>query len=185
MKNKTIANPYLEELEPFMGDGGSLPRIMPEERWELVRKYSWGIPDEKTIRAIAKYSPIVEWGAGSGYWASMIAEAGGKISAFDAEKWRTRYYPIGVTDDLNDMPPARTLLLVWPPYESPMAYDATVKHLSLGGEYVAYCGEGAGGCTADDQFHQLLASAFDEVERLMNPTWGALYDETTIHRRKR
>jgi protein-L-isoaspartate O-methyltransferase len=41
------------------------------------------VPNEEAIRQIAVLSPIVEVGAGLGYWASLIAKAGADIVAYD------------------------------------------------------------------------------------------------------
>lgn len=35
----------------------------------LVEKFAWAIPDNRSLRIIAEFSPIVEIGAGKGYWA--------------------------------------------------------------------------------------------------------------------
>lgn len=37
----------------------------------LVRDYAWAIPNHEAIEACAALSPIVEVGAGSGYWAHI------------------------------------------------------------------------------------------------------------------
>jgi hypothetical protein len=51
------------------------------------------------------------------------------------------------------------------------------------GEYVAYVGEGDGGCTADDRFHRVLAERWSEVETVPIPQWYGLHDRLEIYRR--
>lgn len=41
------------------------------------------LPTDSAIQTILKYSPILEIGAGSGYWSAVIDEAGGEIIATD------------------------------------------------------------------------------------------------------
>lgn len=55
----------------------------------------------------------------------------------------------------------RNLLLIWPPYQQPMAFNCA-KLLSVG-KILCYVGEGYGGCTADDAFHEYLESNFEEI----------------------
>ena len=50
----------------------------------LTGEFAWAIPDERAIRILKHFSPIVEVGAGKGYWASLLKKAGGDILAYDA-----------------------------------------------------------------------------------------------------
>lgn len=49
----------------------------------LVTKYAWAVPNPSVLQQIVKYSPLVEIGAGTGYWAKLITDYGGKIVAYD------------------------------------------------------------------------------------------------------
>lgn len=49
----------------------------------LCEKYAWAVPDERALRIISYFSPIVEMGAGKGYWASLLRNRGVDIIAFD------------------------------------------------------------------------------------------------------
>jgi hypothetical protein len=162
-------------------------------RQELVKRYTWAIPNEAAIRAIVSHSPIVEIGAGRGYWAKLIADAGGDIMAFDlrppVKEGNNEYHnesgvyaPIrrgGATAVREHAD--RTLLLCWPPYDTRMAYNA-VKHYT--GTCVIYIGEAWGGCTADDDFHRHMNTQFDEVEEISIPQWPYIKDAMWIYRRK-
>src|SRR5579885_3340312 len=48
------------------------------ERW------AWAVPDEKAIKTLVEHSPVVEIGAGTGYWARLATEAGGDVVAYDS-----------------------------------------------------------------------------------------------------
>lgn len=54
-----------------------------DQRAELVRRYAWAVPDAAAIAALAARSPLVEIGAGTGYWARLLAAAGADIIAYD------------------------------------------------------------------------------------------------------
>lgn len=70
-------------------------RVSPEERadiWseqaavgeDLINKYSWATPDDRAIRIIRNFAPIVEIGCGkNGYWAKCLKKSGVDIVAFD------------------------------------------------------------------------------------------------------
>lgn len=34
----------------------------------LMSKYSWAIPDDNSLNIIKEFSPLIELGAGNGYW---------------------------------------------------------------------------------------------------------------------
>lgn len=38
----------------------------------LIEKYSWAIPDNNTLNIIKEFSPLIELGAGNGYWARYL-----------------------------------------------------------------------------------------------------------------
>jgi hypothetical protein len=50
---------------------------------ELHRKYAWAIPDARALRIIKHFAPVVEMGAGTGYWCSLLRESGVDIVAYD------------------------------------------------------------------------------------------------------
>jgi hypothetical protein len=76
-------NPYLREfrrLEPeLVGPrdyanllhGTSRPSAYDRRVW-WVRRYSFAIPTDAGFATLARYSPIVELGAGIGYWAFLL-----------------------------------------------------------------------------------------------------------------
>lgn len=57
-------------------------------RNEVVHRFAWAVPSDEAIKKIVEFSPIIEMGAGTGYWANLIQKAGGEIVAFDS-------HPIG------------------------------------------------------------------------------------------
>jgi hypothetical protein len=55
-------------------------------RSTLVKKYSWAIPSPESIEWIVKVldgRPVVEIGAGTGYWAWLLTQAGVDIRCYD------------------------------------------------------------------------------------------------------
>lgn len=157
-------NPLLDAWR----DHGPLSRSHPE-RLRLVRRYAYGIPTDRVIEEIARASPggVVEVGAGTGYWARLLHEAGVDVVALD--RWpppspRNRFVdPVEPWFPVRRAPaawagrfPDRTLLLVWPTWDEPWPAGALRRYHAAGGRAVVYVGEGPGGLTGDDVFHRLL-----------------------------
>lgn len=156
------------------------------KREEYIKKYAWAIPNEEAIRICTKYSPLVEIGAGNGYWAKLIREAGGTVYTYDCKSIisckavASRFVVNGFPEDVarhNDC----NLFLCWPPYDVGMAANC-LKHFS--GKYVIYIGEGRGGCTADDRFHDILATCFTDIETVNIPQWPGVHDYLSVLERK-
>ncbi len=162
-------------------------------RPELVKRYSWAIPDEESIRAIVGLrKPILEIGAGNGYWASLIATAGGSIECWDIEPGmhvdggsEKLWYPVskGGPEILGPQHRDHALMLVWPPFNTPMATDCLLQFMKAGGRSLIYVGESMGGCTGDDEFHRILGSHWEAIRHVNNPTWGGVRDRVCLYER--
>jgi hypothetical protein len=155
-------------------------------RKDCTRKYSFAIPDEDALKLIAKYSPILEMGAGSGYWAYLLQKEGVDVIAYDNSswEWETKWTSIrhGDPTTLKDMHEDRTLMLCWPNYAEPFAYDCLKNYK---GRYFIYIGEGPGGCTGDDDFHEYLENNFSEVDFYKIPQWFGIHDFLWVYERKK
>jgi len=147
-----------------------------------VKRYAWAIPSEEALAEIAKYGPIVEIGAGKGYWAHLLRERGVHVEAFDLHPPTKTWTQVrkGSTREVSDYPD-HTLFLCWPPYAEPMGYDALMAYH---GEHVIYIGEGSYGCTGDDAFHEELKANWARVKIVDIPQWDGIHDYMDIYRRK-
>lgn len=141
-----------------------------ETRHDIKRRFSWAIPNDAALDAIAAHSPggVVEIGAGGGYWAGMLRSRGVDVVAYDPDPeggdwtddgqrgWHdgTRWSDVLPGDHTAvTRHPDRTLLLVWPSYGG----EWTDQVIDLyAGDTVIYVGEGSGGCTGTDRMHVLL-----------------------------
>ena len=162
-----------------------------EDRHECIAKYGFAIPNEEAIQKLVALSPIVEMGAGIGYWASLIAAEGGQIECYDkflgvdnaySFKHRDPWFPVQSGEpELLKTHPAKTLLLGWPCYADSFANDCLK---AFRGDTVVYIGEGMGGCTANDIFHKRLEYQWSEVDFVSIPRWDGIHDWMTIYERK-
>jgi hypothetical protein len=102
-----------------------------------VHKYAWAIPNDDVLLEIAKYSPLIEVGAGTGYWAWLLRQLGVDILAFDKyppsqnSTSKSEFHPDTDTwtevlqgdESVLDSIVDRTLFLCWPPSNHPMAFE--------------------------------------------------------------
>lgn len=215
---------------PIVGGGRrtTLASIATVERYRArdraCNRWSWAVPSNKVICQLAALGPLVEVGAGTGYWARLITDAGGDIVAFDErpptapemtadleqflkdrDRWPdgvNRFHPYASTwfdveaaDGVEAAAahPNRTLVLCWPPYGDDFATRALTAYRNAGGRRVVYIGEGAYGCTADDEFHDLIGLGWHDdddpcdvepvgriTDRLTIPNWDGIRDDVYL-----
>jgi hypothetical protein len=180
-----MENPYLNEFKKQEQIFHSF-----QHRGILVSKYAWAIPNKKAIKELCKYSPLVEIGAGTGYWANLVKQMGGIVDCYDKYlldknyyKHTTHYTNIKEGDEsiLNNISPKVNLFLCWPPYNSSMAN----KCLNIfKGNYLIYIGEGYDGCTGDNMFHEELEKKWEEINVINIPQWFEIHDYMFIYKRK-
>lgn len=167
--------------------------VMMKARQEMVHQYAWAIPNVCALNAIAALSPIVEIGAGTGYWSNLLQQMGATIWPFDKDppgpggeneyKHSTTFTTvIQGGPEVLDRVRCRTLFLCWPPYDDPMAANCLYRHR---GPYVVYIGESEGGCTADEAFHTTLDTFWSSVHHVRIPQWPMVHDSMSIFKRKR
>jgi hypothetical protein len=165
---------------------------MYEHRDRLVFHYSWAIPNTRAITRIARLGPVVEIGAGAGYWARLITEAGGDVIAYDTypPDQRKNYYCGKLTyhpvllggPEKAGAYPDRVLMLCWPPYQNNMA-SASLKNYT--GDTLVYIGELESGCTADRKFFDEIERSWRRVGRCGLPQWPRMGDAMFIYQRIR
>lgn len=160
------------------------------------RKYSFAIPTNEIINEIIKYSPIIEIGAGSGYWAYLIKKHGGEIIAFDNSQrnrdwiehrkamfFTNDWFNVGFGDEERvKYYPDHTLFLCW----VGLGADYGTKALkNYKGKHLIYIGEGKGDCCANDKFFKYLNKHFVDKKYIEIPSWYGIHDYFTVYERVR
>lgn len=174
--NRRPGNPYLDEVlllcEMLRAEGKLNPETLSVHRRELIERYAFSIPTPDILGMAALHSPLVEVGAGSGYWAHCLALAGADVIAYDktppdeAPPWPwggweemnpwfdAQWYPVRTGDETAAARhPGRSLFLCWPLYGHSMAYSALSAYLAAGGTTLVYIGDPSSSGDAD--FHTL------------------------------
>jgi hypothetical protein len=195
-------NPYLTEFErlrpeldappdPFALLHGPRGMTAYDRRAWCVRRYAFAVPNEAALQTVARYAPIVELGAGTGYWTYLLRLRGVDCLAYDRappdrllnpNMFRPLTWTHVEDGDVGVLMAhaERALFLCWPSYRDPFAACALATYR---GATLIYVGEPAGGHTADDDFFTLLARDWRAVEQVVLPNWPGTRDRLTVYRR--
>lgn len=179
-----------EYLDQFMAL--DYPSEYFDMRPRLTHQYAWAVPNQKAIAVLKEHGPILEVGAGTGYWAYLLRKAGVNLVAYDIEPvpshnnlWQFRA-DHGWTNVLAGDEtcvrkyPYSTLFLCWPPGDDPFAYNA-LKNFQ--GKWFIYIGESNSGLTGSREFNELLKKDWLLDEKVDIPQWPGVYDSMYVFRR--
>jgi hypothetical protein len=196
-------NPYLDLVARLGGCRGEW-RLTPglaelldlsERRRELASLFSWAIPTDEAIDALARYAPLIECGAGMGYWMALLRARGVDVIGCDlappGRKARNEYHrrgrrpwtavQRGSSAETARRHSDRSLVLCWPPCDDDAASYAVLR--AYRGDVVIYVGEPGEGATGSVRFHRELRLNWTPVEELDLPHWPRLRDRVMVYRR--
>lgn len=155
----------------------------------FVENYCWAIPSHEVIKKIAAFvgsDTILEIGAGSGLWASLIANEGTSIIATDNYQSQAKHGTYYKVERIKHTTALRkygnqcnVLMLCWPPYGNEMA-DHALRLFK--GSKVISIGE-TNGCTGTSNFYRRLRAYFD-CEDIDIPQWESIHDYMQLGVRK-
>lgn len=181
-------NPYWDIVEPFTAkidgrcvvNGGQVEGSarLAFAQMILQATYSYAVPAPQSLEWVADFCsglPIVELGAGRGYWAAQLARSGLVVDAYDSEPpdkgTNTSFLgaagQVHVWHPVGDLAEYATrsrsadhvLFLCWPPgWGDPMSSDALTLFEKAEGERLVYIGEPKGGKTGNDAFFDALSA---------------------------
>lgn len=173
-----LLNPYFDIYRALTHLDPSLQLTL---RKKLIWPYAWAIPSDEVIEMIVSFCsgfPVIELGAGSGYWAWLLEQAGLRVAAFDSNAAQPPHWiEVKEVAYLNWQAHFQhTLFLCWPSLNSNMAIDALRNYL---GNRVIYVGEWLGR-TADAEFHQQLSQSWTLIHSHPIPNWPGYSDKIYI-----
>ena len=181
------ANPYWDIVAPsvFEHDGrrvvnGGNPEgsgRLAFAQMTLQAAFAYAIPSPETLDWMARFCgdrPIVEIGAGRGYWAWQLSGTGLDVAAYEleppdrqanvsfpqADGQTDAWFGVDHVDALRiDDWLEPVLFLCWPPgWGNTMASDALTSFENAGGQRLIYIGESKGGKTGNDEFFDALSA---------------------------
>ena len=186
-------NPCLELMTMLLAAPRQLwPELdLEERRRELASLFSWGVPNERALEILVAHAPLVECGAGMGYWSALLRARGVDVLAYDAAPPGTSsnaYHrfprePWTAVEAQDSVVAARrhgdrTLVLCWPPFDDDASSYAVLR--AYRGDELVFIGEGA---TGSVRFHRELALNWSLEEEVRLPNWPGLRDTLMVYRR--
>jgi hypothetical protein len=196
--DRRLKNPYLDRVLEIIGmlkeSGADVKSELAMYRPELIAEYSFSIPVYPALKIIADAGPIVEIGAGSGYWAWCLTQMGAEVHAIDSRppgendpllwnegnRWFEDSWVTIIEGDERALAgySSCTLFMAWPEIHSPMAVNSLRMYRNAGGRRLIYIGDPKS--SGDDDFHLELSSLQKEIEFKL-PGWPCIGDKTVSY----
>ena len=178
---------------PQAADGPEA-QTLREVRKAFRRLWGFSIPCREAVEAFrALNHPLVEIGAGSGYWTALLRAAGLDVVATDLEaegegpygSGLGRHAPLEALGGVQAVRayPGRDVFCSWPSEGADWCAEA-VREIAVGRAF-ALIADPPGGVTATPALHDLLAERFERVMVVEIPQFPRVDDRLTIHRRVR
>jgi hypothetical protein len=210
-------NPYLEEWAAANGVGvpgwQDEPDNQRQLRQHLTHKYAFGVPGDAALDCLGRYGPLVEIGAGTGYWARCLRERGVDIVAYDVmgDSWRSWFRPSILAETHRDGTRAiearpyaeRAEPVLWTEvlqggpevlggyvertllicWPDPWSGFDEVSLLAYPGGRVAVVGEPGEAGPGSPGFRALLQRSWQQIEIAPVPRWPDSQDRLVIYSR--
>jgi hypothetical protein len=191
--SRDLGDRFSQSLELL--DNGCLPdsAVNAEDALlALAQRYAYVFPSDSALAMLAALGPLVEVGAGTGYWAYRLRSIGVDIVAFDQApvdgERANRYHPRGRPwtqvgqGDQTVLPDyaGRGLFLCWPPLFSSLSDCLTYYK----GDTVACIGDGGYRTARLDHLHEAFTKVDAVPVRALDPYPG-VSPQLTIWKRAR
>jgi hypothetical protein len=159
-------------------------------RRSFVRQWGFAIPCAEAITALRRLGPIVEVGAGAGYWSVLLRAAGHDAVATDAAVGGTTYgFSVGghgPVEQLSAMDavrayPDRDLFCCWP--SAGEAWMGEAARTVAPGRRIALILDDRAGVTADASLERFLAAECRLTEAVEIPQFPGVCDRLRVYER--
>lgn len=188
---------YTGDLEKWRSVIGSSFRNF-QIRELYVNQFGYSVVTTEVAKILVSFinnRRVLDAGAGTGYISSVLAAMGVEsVTAVDTtagactnKKWwkKDLHFPVQVDDTVKVLEQFAdsydVVLMSWPCYDTSTGYD--VAKAMTSGQVLIYQGESQSGCTANDDFFELLDAEFVEHEELNDKLWDHHYAFSGIHDR--
>lgn len=163
-----------------------------KRRDAFVKRFSWAVPSQAAIDAIHSFvdsAQVVEINAGRGLWTHLLEQAGVNIIATDVTPPKLTFAavrPLEATAAVQKyLEPGGVLMTCWPDYLASYAADALKWALENNRcTKVVYIGEGNGGCTGDDELHNIFETQFELSHYIRIPQWYGIRDDLYLYQKR-
>lgn len=160
-------------------------------RKAFVRDWGFAIPCREAVGALRKLGPLLEIGAGSGYWSAMLAAAGHDVVATDIGAGVTRYgtevgsrapfVRLSAADAVLAYP-ERDVFCSWPAAGEGWITDAL--ELTGPGRAMALVLDDRPGITGDESLRAFLNDRCEPIGDVAIPQFPGVRDRLLLFRRR-
>lgn len=150
----------------------------------FIKKFGFALITDLEIDKIKKQNKkIISVGSGSGYIEQFFINAGLDvictdidIKEFSGYDMESSHLSIEEIDSVSAVKKynQRSVFMSWPSYNQNWAYKTLLAMKK--NRILIYIGEGYGGCTGCDKFHELLDNKFEELDFIHLIQWDGIHD---------
>ena len=190
-----LLNEHVREPDKWYRETAQYAAVtaMIELRTDFTSMYGFPVVTPEAIVFLCHHlanREVLEVGAGNGYLASQLTQAGLNVFPTDAHGLNDNQYGLG---DQHHTPvlqcDAATAIREFPELDLiwswPCRDHSSGEALALfQGETFVYIGEQYGGCTGGDRFDHELDQHFQQVDRMPLPSFPPVHDAIGVYRRK-
>jgi hypothetical protein len=173
-------NEYHEAFEELQDKNTFKGQQWFGKRQQLVEEYSWAVPNEEALTYLSEFESLVEVGAGNGYWAHCIEQAGGTVRATDIDPPNETWTEVEQAAASDCSLQNDAVLMVWPPYDDKMSLTVVQQKPS----HVLYVGEPRGGCTGHHQIFDYFEKEYGLAAKIDLPSYIGINDDLFHYVRK-
>src|SRR5579859_3595728 len=168
----------------FREDSQDRPQDMRRARGAFTRRWGFSIPCAEAVAGLVRLSPLVEVGAGTGYWSCAVKAAGGDVVATDLHpaggsqyafgpaRW-TQIEALGAVEAVRAYPD-RNVFCSWPSEQE--GWMAEAARAMRPGRCLALIGYDRGGVTGDEALFDLLDEGFEPAGQFAIPQFPGKRD---------
>jgi hypothetical protein len=175
--------PYYAEIESSLLLN---PNYADLARLFYAKNFGYGVPCCEVIDEIARYGPLLELGAGNGFWAFWLRKKGCNVIATDIGEdnpyTKNKWIDVVQLDALTAMNnfPDRNILIVWPHFTARWVVEIIGQMRPS--QILCYVGEGPFGCCAPPAFFlEMERHQFKMIYLCASPAWPINTDYLAIY----
>lgn len=159
-------------------------------RTVYCKHYSWTIITTELVNALTKIigtDRACDLGCGTAYLSTLLQHRMVDVTAYDNRNGTYIHHKHNKTVVLDedyqfaDLSGYKYIILSWPNYDENMA--AKLLDNLTENQVLLYCGEGQGGCNADNEFFYKLQMQFEELDEITQVLGNAALSFSGIHDR--
>jgi len=170
-------------------------------REAYIRWFWYSIPCLEAVDALRRHfagSRVVDAGAGTGYWSSIMRRFVPGITVVPCDNRNGKFnrkFAKGTTssfgfravrvkkiDALRMITSSKNVFMSWPVYDCDFGYRVA-RRISQG-RLLILISEGRGGCCGNDKLFDYLETAYVKIDEVTIPTFEGIHDCMDVFRKK-